>query len=129
MRLSLSFLGLTFFSLLLGSLFGLLCSLLMKFAPGLKEHSDRETMLLTFTGYLSFASAELCGQSGVIAIFSCGVVMSHYTIFNLSSISRKDTSLVFNTFAKNSEAFAFAYVGLMMLLSQVEGGLSYCSSA
>lgn len=121
LRMSLAFLGLTFFSLMLGFVFGFMCSLLLRHFPGLNHHSDRETMLLVFTGYLSFATAELCGQSGIIAIFSCGIVMSHYAYFNLSANARKDTNLVFNVLSKGTEAFAFAYVGLMLATFSIAG--------
>ena len=44
-------------------------------------------MMLVFT-YLPYALAEGIHLSGIMAILFCGIVMSHYTHYNLSPITQ-----------------------------------------
>lgn len=51
---------------------------------------------------------------GIIALFSCGLVMSHYTYQNLSEESQKGTTLVFDSFGYLAETFVFIYLGKIL---------------
>jgi sodium/hydrogen exchanger 8 len=50
--------------------------------------------------------------AGIMAILFCGVVMSHYTHFNLSPVTQISMQLLLRTVAFIAEACVFAYLGL-----------------
>jgi sodium/hydrogen exchanger 8 len=52
--------------------------------------------------------------SGIMAILFCGVLMSHYTHFNLSSPTKLATEQIFKTVAFMAETAIFAYMGLSL---------------
>ena len=49
-----------------------------------------------------------------MAILFCGVLMSHYTHFNLSSPTKLATEQIFKTVAFMAETAIFAYMGLSL---------------
>jgi|NorSeaMetagenome_1021524.scaffolds.fasta_scaffold109707_2 NhaP-type Na+/H+ or K+/H+ antiporter len=51
-------------------------------------------------------------RTGIMAIFVGGVIMSHYTQWNLSDEARMVTASLFKTLAFAAETFLFAYIGL-----------------
>ncbi|TYK18258.1 sodium/hydrogen exchanger 2-like [Cucumis melo var. makuwa] len=80
---------------------------------GSNQHStDREVALMILMPYLSYMLAELCYLSGILTMFFCGIVMSHYTWHNVTESSRVTTKHTFATFSFVSEIFIFLYVGM-----------------
>merc|ERR1712071_332363 len=68
-------------------------------------------MMLVFT-YLPYALAEGIHLSGIMAILFCGIVMSHYTHYNLSPITQITMKQTMRTIAFTAETAVFAYLGL-----------------
>jgi solute carrier family 9 (sodium/hydrogen exchanger), member 8 len=62
--------------------------------------------------YSPYVFAEAIKLSGIMAILFAGLVMSHYTHYNLSSVSRITLQQIFRTLAFISETCVFAYLGL-----------------
>lgn len=62
--------------------------------------------------YLSYLVAEHFGCSGIVAIFSCAVVMSHYALYNVPRETRKATRHNAEIFSYLCEGAIFLYVGL-----------------
>ena len=62
--------------------------------------------------YSPYVFAEAIGLSGIMAILFAGLIMSHYTHLNLSSVTRITVQQVFRTFSFISETCVFAYLGL-----------------
>ncbi len=62
-------------------------------------------------GYFSYLFAEIVHFSGIISLFSCGLIMGHYTYLNISKESQKGTHLAFETIGYLAEAFVFVYLG------------------
>ncbi|AQK42863.1 Sodium/hydrogen exchanger 2 [Zea mays] len=62
--------------------------------------------------YLSCMLAELLDFSGILTVFFCGIVMSHYTWHNVTESSRVTTKHAFATLSFISEIFLFLYVGM-----------------
>lgn len=50
--------------------------------------------------------------SGIMAILFCGIVMSHYTHFNLSTVTQVTMQQTMRTLAFIAETCVFAYLGL-----------------
>ncbi|MCO5581441.1 hypothetical protein L7F22_035325 [Adiantum nelumboides] len=59
--------------------------------------------------------AELFYLSGILTVFFCGIVMSHYTWHNVTESSRVTTKHVFATMSFICQTFIFLYVGMDVL--------------
>jgi NhaP-type Na+/H+ or K+/H+ antiporter len=102
------------FSVLIGVGFGLISSFICKNVPTLKIHPAREVFLILLVAYLAYVVSEMLFLSGIMTIFCCGMTMSYYTLYNMSSKSRKGSQLAVETIGHAAEAFLFAYLGLSL---------------
>ncbi|KAI4469907.1 sodium/hydrogen exchanger [Holotrichia oblita] len=71
----------------IGVVFALVSALLLKHVDLRKNPSLEFGMMLVFT-YAPYVLAEGIHLSGIMAILFCGIVMSHYTHFNLSTVTQ-----------------------------------------
>ncbi|KAF5732702.1 Sodium/hydrogen exchanger isoform 1 [Tripterygium wilfordii] len=99
-------------STLLGVAVGLLCAYIIKTLYFGRHSTDREVALMILMAYLSYIMAELFNLSGILTVFFCGIVMSHYTWHNVTESSRITTRHSFATLSFISEIFIFLYVGM-----------------
>ncbi|KAI8012878.1 Sodium/hydrogen exchanger 2 [Camellia lanceoleosa] len=67
---------------------------------------------MAFMAYLSYVMAELFDLSGIITVFFCGIVMSHYTWHNVTESSKVTTKHGFATLSFVCEILIFLYVGM-----------------
>ncbi|KAA8543161.1 hypothetical protein F0562_021344 [Nyssa sinensis] len=114
--IALQFVG-NFFSLfttstLLGVLIGLLSAYIIKKLYFGRHSTNREVALMVLMAYLSYVMAELFDLSGILTVFFCGIVMSHYTWHNVTESSRVTTKHVFAMLSFVAEIFIFLYVGM-----------------
>ncbi|XP_047340925.1 sodium/hydrogen exchanger 1-like [Impatiens glandulifera] len=107
-----SFLYLFFLSTLLGVMTGLLSAYIIRKLYIGRHSTDREVALLILMAYLSYMMAELFYLSGILTVFFCGIVMSHYTWHNVTESSRITTKHTFATLSFLAETFIFLYVGM-----------------
>ncbi|KAE8009603.1 hypothetical protein FH972_006031 [Carpinus fangiana] len=107
-----SFLYLFFTSTVLGVAVGLLSAYIIKKLYFGRHSTDREVALMMLMAYLSYMMAELFSLSGILTVFFCGIVMSHYTWHNVTESSRVTTRHAFATLSFVSEIFIFLYVGM-----------------
>jgi NhaP-type Na+/H+ or K+/H+ antiporter len=114
--MSWDFFKLSFCSLFIGISLGLILSLMFKRIHAFSEKPKVETCMVLLTGYLSYLVAEHFMFSGIISMFSCGLVMSHYTMQNLSEESQKGTVLIFDSVGYLAETFLFIYLGKKIFL-------------
>lgn len=68
--------------------------------------------LMILMAYLSYVMAELFDLSGILTVFICGIVMSHYTWHNVTFNSKVTTRHAFATLSFIAEIFIFLYVGM-----------------
>ncbi|KAL3750280.1 hypothetical protein ACJRO7_011300 [Eucalyptus globulus] len=115
-RIALQFIGnffyLFFASTMLGVLTGLLSAYIIKKLYFGRHSTDREVALMMLMAYLSYMMAELFYLSGILTVFFCGIVMSHYTWHNVTESSRITTKHAFATLSFVAETFIFLYVGM-----------------
>ncbi|KAK3415601.1 hypothetical protein EUGRSUZ_H01210 [Eucalyptus grandis] len=104
--------SLFFTSTLLGVAVGLLSAYIIKKLYFGRHSTDREVALMILMAYLSYMMAELFSLSGILTVFFCGIVMSHYTWHNVTENSRVTTKHAFATMSFISEIFIFLYVGM-----------------
>ncbi|XP_021283306.1 sodium/hydrogen exchanger 1-like [Herrania umbratica] len=107
-----TFLYLFFTSTILGIVAGLLSAFIIKTLYFGRHSTDREVALMMIMAYLSYMLAELLSLSGILTIFFCGIVMSHYTWHNVTESSRVTTKHAFATISFIAETFIFLYVGM-----------------
>nr|ABY59540.1 Na+/H+ antiporter [Galega orientalis] len=114
--IAMQFLGNFFYlfiaSTLLGVLTGLLSAYIIKKLYIGRHSTDREVALMMLMAYLSYMLAELAYLSGILTVFFCGIVMSHYTWHNVTQSSRVTTKHSFATLSFVCEIFIFLYVGM-----------------
>ncbi|TQD94032.1 hypothetical protein C1H46_020365 [Malus baccata] len=107
-----NFLYLFFTSTLLGIAAGLMSAFIIKTLYFGRHSTDREVALMILMAYLSYMLAELLSLSGILTVFFCGIVMSHYTWHNVTESSRVTTKHAFATLSFIAETFIFLYVGM-----------------
>ncbi|CAI9108018.1 OLC1v1007531C4 [Oldenlandia corymbosa var. corymbosa] len=107
-----NFLTLFITSTLLGIMVGLLCAYVIKELYFGRHSTDREVSLMILMAYLSYVMAEVFNLSGILTVFFCGIVMSHYTWHNVTQSSRTTTKHAFATLSYVAEIFIFLYVGM-----------------
>ncbi|KQJ87491.1 sodium/hydrogen exchanger 2 [Brachypodium distachyon] len=107
-----SFLYLFGTSTFLGVATGLLSAYIIKKLYFGRHSTDREVSIMMLMAYLSYMLAELLDLSGILTVFFCGIVMSHYTWHNVTESSRVTTKHAFATLSFISETFLFLYVGM-----------------
>lgn len=115
-RIALQFTGNFFYlflaSTVLGVFGGLLSAYIIKKLYFGRHSTDREVALMMLMAYLSYILAELFYLSGILTVFFCGIVMSHYTWHNVTESSRVTTKHAFATSSFVAEIFIFLYVGM-----------------
>ena len=100
------------FSLLIGLAYGLCVSLLLKCCRACTKSVVAECSLIFAIAYLSYVTAEICNQSGIIALLVCGITMAHYAWYSLSPQGKSTSTVVFQFLGFLAEGFVFAYLGL-----------------
>ncbi|KAF5478997.1 hypothetical protein F2P56_005512 [Juglans regia] len=96
----------------LGITAGLVTSYVLKTLTFGRHSSVREIALMILMAYLSYILAELLQLSGILTVFFCGILMSHYAWHNLSENSRITTRHLFATMSFIAETFIFLFVGM-----------------
>ncbi|CAG0881088.1 unnamed protein product [Cyprideis torosa] len=89
----------------------LVSALLLKYVDLRSNPSLEFGMMLVFC-YAPYGLAEGMHLSGIMAILFCGVVMSHYTHYNLSPVTQITMQQSLRTVAFMAETCVFAYLGL-----------------
>ncbi|XP_051152696.1 sodium/hydrogen exchanger 2-like [Andrographis paniculata] len=107
-----NFAYLFFSSTVLGVVVGLLSAFVIKKLYFGRHSTDREVAIMMLMAYLSYMLAELFYLSGILTVFFCGIVMSHYTWHNVTEKSRITTKHAFVTLSFVAETFIFLYVGM-----------------
>ncbi len=89
------FLTLAFGSIVIGIIFGLIASLMLKNMRFLVVSAIKETLLIFCVGYMAYAIGELAHMSGIICLLTSGVVMARYSWYNLSPQGKHLSSAAF----------------------------------
>ncbi|KAI5694513.1 hypothetical protein M8J76_013686, partial [Diaphorina citri] len=93
----------------IGVLFALISALLLKYVDLRKNPSLEFGLMLVFT-YAPYALAEGIHLSGIMAILFNGIVMSHYTHYNLSTVTQITMQQTMRTLSFIAETCVFAYL-------------------
>ncbi|KAK1278962.1 Sodium/hydrogen exchanger 2 [Acorus gramineus] len=107
-----TFVYLFFTSTAIGIGVGLLSAYVIKTLYFGRHSTDREVAIMMLMAYLSYMLAELFSLSGILTVFFCGILMSHYTWHNVTENSRLTTRHSFAMISFIAETFIFLYVGM-----------------
>ena len=107
-----NFVSLSLQSLFLGIIFALLSSYILKKFRAFSKNPVAECMIIFSFAYLSYLFSEVLKASGIISLLTCGVVMAHYSWYNLSPQGKQSSFIVFQFLGYATEAFVFSYLGL-----------------
>lgn len=103
-----------FWSLIIGILFGLISSWLLKKYRAFSKNPITETTIIFCIGYIAYIVSEFTENSGIISLLTCGITMSHYTWFNLSPQGKHASYIVFEFLGFGMEGFVFIYLGVTL---------------
>ncbi|XP_065184878.1 sodium/hydrogen exchanger 8-like isoform X2 [Sycon ciliatum] len=106
-----SFIAMFTASAAIGVIFALASAFCLKHVNLRSTPALEFSMLLIFT-YMPYGLAEACKLSGIMSVLFCGIVMSHYTHFNLSPVCQVNVQQAFRSIAFMAETCVFAYLGM-----------------
>ncbi|KAG8197277.1 hypothetical protein JTE90_007524 [Oedothorax gibbosus] len=109
-----------------GVVFGLMAALLFKHVALRRYPSLEFGMMLIFI-YVPFCVADVLNLSGILTILFNGIVMSHYTHFNLSRFVQHTMQVTLRSVAFISETCVFAYLGLSIFSFQITLDIAFIS--
>ncbi|XP_037957711.1 sodium/hydrogen exchanger 8 [Teleopsis dalmanni] len=108
----------------IGVIFALISALLLKHID-LRKHPSLEFAIMLMFTYAPYVLAEGIHLSGIMAILFCGIVMSHYTHFNLSTVTQITMQQTMRTLSFIAETCVFAYLGLAIFSFKHQVELSF----
>ncbi|SCZ99800.1 BZ3501_MvSof-1269-A2-R1_Chr12-2g03502 [Microbotryum saponariae] len=123
-------------SMLLGVVFGLACSLMLKHSE-LGRYTEIESclvFLIAYTSYFFSNAVTMSGQflrirlitslamqaetvmyaAGIVSLLFCGITLKHYAYHNMSHRTQRTSRYMFGSLAQLSENFIFIYLGLSL---------------
>ena len=98
-------------SLAVGLVVSFASALLLK-RMDLTHHPSYELSLMLLVGYAAYTSAEAVGCSGILALFTTGVLTGHYHLHSLSATARDASGVTLKAAAHLAETAVFAYMGV-----------------
>jgi len=111
-----TFFGVSIASLLIGVTVSLIgAAVLVNIS--LHENSPLEFIVFILFAYASYTVAEIMEMSGIVSLFVCGIMMEHYACPIVSEVCQICVSNSTKSFAKLSESFVYAYLGITAGLS------------
>lgn len=106
-----NFMKMACFSVILGVVVGILTALVLKHCRFMTSSNIQEILLMFSAGYIAYVTSEILEFSGIISLFTCGIMLIHYAYYNCSDRTKQTINLAFGTIGFGAEAFVFAYVG------------------
>ncbi|KDE02738.1 hypothetical protein, variant [Microbotryum lychnidis-dioicae p1A1 Lamole] len=100
-------------SMLLGVVFGLACSLMLKHSE-LGRYTEIESCLVFLIAYTSYFFSNAVTMSGIVSLLFCGITLKHYAYHNMSHRTQRTSRYMFGSLAQLSENFIFIYLGLSL---------------
>lgn len=107
-----NFLNLGLNSLTIGIIVALISATIFKNIRAFSKNPIIETAMLFCFAYNSYVVSEMMEASGIISLLTSGIVMAHYTFYNLSAPGKTASFFVFEFLGYAAEAFVFGYLGL-----------------
>ncbi len=71
-----------------------------------------EGLIIFFFGLCAYISSDLASLSGVISVLVAGIIMAHFSYYNISERGKVTSRVFLNSLALVSEAFIYIYLGI-----------------
>lgn len=130
LNLLLAFIQSLVMSVLIGIGTAILMIVLLFRLRAISKSPVAETIYILLFSYLTYLISEACDYSGVISLLTCGIMQSHYIIYNLSAVGKVAAAVTVQTLSKLGESYLFIYLGLSswsLLRGTTPTGASYYS--
>lgn len=114
LNILMNFTALGFWSLCMGIVFALWSAWLLRKYRAFSKNPTNEIMIIFCFGYIAYILSEVSGNSGIITLLTCGIVMSHYTWYNLSPQGKHASFITFEFLSFGMEGFVFIYLGVTL---------------
>lgn len=85
---------------------------LLKVTTGLKNHPTRQTIIIVLGCYVSYATSELLQVNGVLSVFVCGIIFSHFAWHSLAPEAKIGTAIFSHALSQIAEIYSFTALGL-----------------
>ena len=106
----LNFFTVFFGGLIIGMIFGLSTSLIVRFT---KSTPEIEPMIIFSMSYLSYSFTEMVHWSGILSLIGCGIIQKRYAFFNISQKSYTTVKYAVKTMASFADTTIFVYLGIV----------------
>ena len=114
-----TFCWVTLASLALGAVIGTLSAIVTRWW-WITGVIHAEILVCIVLPYMAYVVAEAIEVSGIMSLFVCGMIMSHYTRYNITPQAEAVTTHGFHALAFVAEAAVFTLLGADFLLSDFE---------
>ena len=99
-------------SIMIGVIFGVICTLMTKNFRFISQSAVFESTLLMATALCGYMLSEMLHLSAICSLLVSSIIYSHYTWYNLSPQGKHVTALTFQTLGYMAEALVFAFIGM-----------------
>ena len=83
------------------------------------KYPEYELSILFLFAYGSYAFSESLSLSGIMSLFFCGMVMSHYNNYNLSPSSKITATYMFKSLGTLCEFYVYLYLGIAIFTGRM----------
>lgn len=115
----LKFAGVSIGSVFIGIVIGLLNCYLCKHTK-MHQYPEYELSVLFLFAYGSYSFSESLQLSGIMSLFFCGMVLSHYNNYNLSASSKVTAQYMFKSLAVLCEFYVYLYLGIAIFTGRMK---------
>ena len=100
-------------SLIIGVVFGLACTLVIKNFRFVTHSPVAESSLFLSFAAMSYYLSEELGYSSIVSLIVTSLMLSHYAWYNLSPQGKHVCSVIFSTIGFMAEAIVFINIGII----------------
>ena len=102
-------------SFIVGAIVGMISAYFFKRMERFNMNRVQQISLLLLFAFISYTICDYLQYSALIGLLSTALFMSHYTFFNLSFLTREESTVITMVLNYLAEAFAFSLIGMTIV--------------